>query len=231
MMSQLLIITMLGNDWINLTFILIFGLLVFNKLLYQKRFSLLTTGIFNKRYFSVYTKDSPLIISTFNSVFFIINLLTISLTIYILTKGYFSYSLNNYDYTLFLYIFSGLLLYFILKASLIILVNFLLSTLKIAKQFSFFNLSFRSFSAIILLPFLLFYQYSLIDKGILLTILLSVFIILTAIQSLYSSYLIIDQKLYPLSYIILYLCTLEIIPTFIYIKLIFIITGSSFFSF
>ena len=223
-------IKMLSNDWINLTFILIFALLVFNKLMFQKRFVLLTTGILNKKYFSVYIKDSPLIASTFNAVFFVINVLTIGLSLYFLTKESFQDSLNGYNYTIYLYILLVLVLYFILKMAIVVLFNFLLSTLNIAKQFSFFNLSFRSLSSIVLLPFLLLHQYSLLDKEISLTILLSVFIALTAIQYIYSSYLIIAKKQHSLLYIILYLCTLEIIPTVIYIKLVFITIGRSSFS-
>ncbi len=224
-------INILNGDWINLTFILIFVLLVLNKLLFQKRFVILTTKIFSNKYFSMYLKDSPLITSTFNIIFFPINLLIISLTLFFISTEYYKELIDNYNFTTFLYFVLIIFIFFVLKIILRFIINIILSTIKRAKQFSFFKLSFRSLSSLVILPFLLIHQYSVLDKDISLTLLVSVFITLLAIQYLYSSYLIIAQKQYSLFYIILYLCTLEIIPAIIYIKLIFILKINDFISF
>lgn len=230
MTSQLLMINFLSHDWINLTFILIFALLVINKLLFQKRFAILSTKIFSKKYFAVYLKDSPLVTSTFNMIFFPINLLVISLTIFFISREYYRDLFENYDYKVYLIFILVVFLFFILKVVLKFFINIIISTTGKSKQFSFFKLSFRSLSSLVLLPFLLVHQYSILDKGLSLTLLLSVFIVLLAIQYLYSGYLIIAEKQYPLLYIILYLCTLEIIPAIIYVKSVFIIISSNFVS-
>ncbi|MCK5867517.1 MAG: DUF4271 domain-containing protein [Mycoplasmataceae bacterium] len=227
MSGQFLLINMQSNDWINLTFISILVLLVLNKLLFPKRFVMLASDIFSKKYFAFYLKDSPLVSSTFNLIFFPINLLTISLTLFFISKEYYTNLLDNYNSIIYFYFIIGLLLFFFLKTFLRFLINIIISTTKKAKQFSFFKISIRSFSSLVLLPFLLVHQYSIIDKQVTLTILLSVFIGLLIIQYVYSVYLIIAQKQYSLLYIFLYLCTLEIVPTVIYIKLVFIVVANN----
>ena len=227
MSGQILLINLQSNDWINLTFISILVLLALNKLLFPKRFAMLAYEIFSKKYFSFYLKDSPLVTSTFNLIFFPINLLTIALTIFFISREYYKDLLDSYNNIVFLYFIAGLFLFFLTKTFLRSLINIILSTTKKSKQFSFFKISNRSFSSLVILPFLLIHQYSIIDKQVTLTILISVFIGLLIIQYVYSSYLIIAQKQYPLLYIILYLCTLEIIPTVIYIKLIFTIVANN----
>ena len=218
---------MQSNDWINLTFISILVLLVLNKLLFPKRFVMLAFDIFSKKYFAFYLKDSPLVSSTFNLIFFPINLLTISLTLFFISKEYYKNLLDSYNSIIYFYFIIGLLLFFFFKTFLRFLINIIISTTKKAKQFSFFKISIRSFSSLVLLPFLLVHQYSIIDKQVTLTVLLSVFIGLLIIQYVYSAYLIIAQKQYSLLYIFLYLCTLEIIPTVIYIKLVFILVANN----
>lgn len=224
-------INLLSNDWINLVFILVLVLLVINKLLFQKRFFNLTRKLFSSKYFSMYLKDTPLITSTFNIIFFPVNLLVISLTLFFLSREYYSDLIESYNFTTFLYFVLGVFIYYIAKVILKFIINIIISTTKKSKHFSFLKISFRSFSSLVLLPFLLIHQYSIIDNNTTLTLLLSVFIALLVIQYLYSTYLIIAQKQYPFLYIILYLCTLEIIPIIIYIKLVLIIISNNFSSF
>ena len=231
MYSQLLLINMGSNDWINLTFISIFVLLVLNKLLFYKRFTLLISGIFNRKYLSFYLKDTPLIASAFNLIFFPINLLVISLTLYFIAKGYYAELFNSYNLEIFSLIIIAVFLFYLMKIVLRFVINIIFSVTKTARQFSFFKLSIRSFSSIVLLPFLLIHQYSALDKSFTLTILLSVFIVLLAVQYVYSTQLIIAKKQYPFLYIFLYLCTLEIIPTAIFVKFVFIVVNNNFESF
>ena len=223
MSGQLLMIKILSNDWINLTFIVIFVLLVVNKLLFHKRFALLSNTFFGKKYFSVYIKDTPLVGSTFNIIFLPINLLTIGLTIFYISKEYFPEAFQNYNFTTYLFIVIAILIFKTLKVVLSIIINHILDSYKTFRHFSFFKLSFRNVISIVLLPFLIIHQYSLLSNSITLTLLMSVFIGLTVIQYLQSSYLIITQKQQSILYLFLYLCTLEIVPFIIYVKLTFIL--------
>ena len=224
-------IKMLSNDWISLTIISIFVLITVNKLLSPKRFKQLVTGIFGNKYFSFYLKDSPLISSNFNILFFPVNLLTVSLVIFYLLKHFFTDIISVYDFNVFVYINIIVFIFSVIKVIQNFIINVILSTTKKVRQFSFFKLSFRNFSSLLLLPFLLVHQYSSIDKGLSITVLLSVFIAISVIQYAYSSYLIIQQKQYSILYIILYLCALEITPTIIYLKLVFIVFEGNFLSF
>jgi len=231
MSGQFLMIRILSNDWINLTFIVIFILLVVNKLLFQKRFTLLANTFFGKEYFSVYIKDTPLAGNTFNIIFLPINLLTVGLTIFYISKAYFPGAFQNYNFKTYLLIVISILIFKILKVVLSIIINHILDTYKTFRRFSFFKLSYRNVISIILLPFLIIHQYSILSNSITLTLLISVFIGLTVIQYLQSSYLIISQKQQSILYLFLYLCTLEIIPFIIYVKLTYIIIDNFFITF
>ena len=231
MAGQFLLINMQSNDWINIIFILIFILLALNKWLFQKRFGLLLSGIFNRKYFSFYIKDTPLITSTFNIIFFLINLLITSLVVFFISRKYYLGISDSNNLEVFLYAITGVFLFYLMKIIFRFVISLIISTSKSVRQFSFFKLSIRSLSSIILLPFLLIHQYSVLDKSLTLTILLSVFIALLTIQYIYSTQLIIAKKQYPFLYIFLYLCTLEIIPTVIFIKFVFIIVNNDFHGF
>ncbi|MCK5907197.1 MAG: DUF4271 domain-containing protein [Flavobacteriales bacterium] len=231
MAGQFLLINMQSNDWINIIFILIFILLALNKWLFQKRFGLLLSGIFNRKYFSFYIKDTPLITSTFNIIFFLINLLITSLVVFFISQEYYLGISDSNNLEVFLYAITGVFLFYLMKIIFRFVISLIISTSKSVRQFSFFKLSIRSLSSIVLLPFLLIHQYSVLDKSLTLTILLSVFIALLTIQYIYSTQLIIAKKQYPFLYIFLYLCTLEIIPTVIFIKFVFIIVNNDFHGF
>ena len=231
MAGQFLLINMQSNDWINIIFILIFILLALNKWLFQKRFGLLLSGIFNRKYFSFYIKDTPLITSTFNIIFFLINLLITSLVVFFISRKYYLGISDSNNLEVFLYAITGVFLFYLMKIIFRFVISLIISTSKSVRQFSFFKLSIRSLSSIVLLPFLLIHQYSVLDKSLTLTILLSVFIALLTIQYIYSTQLIIAKKQYPFLYIFLYLCTLEIIPTVIFIKFVFIIVNNDFHGF
>jgi len=226
MHNQLLLINMRNNDWINLVFISIFILLVINKLLFQTRFSLLLSGILNRKYLSFYIKDSPLIASSFNIIFLPINILTVSFVLFFTAKEYYPSLFENYNFSVFILINIGVFTFLMMKTIFNMGVNSILSISKSARQFSFFKLSIRSFSSIVLLPILLFYQYSALDTHITLTVLLTVFIILLAFQYIYSTRLIITKERYSFLYIFLYLCTLEFATAIIFIKLVFIIVNN-----
>jgi hypothetical protein len=199
--------------------------------LFQKRFGLLLSGIFNKKYFSFTLKDSPLMASSFNVVFFPINLLATSLALYFGFNKYYEGLFEKYDFEVYLYIVAAVFLFFLIKIIFRYIISIIISVSKSVKHFSFFKFSIWSFSSIILLPFLLVYQYSALEKSISLTILLSVFIVLLLIQNFYSTQLIIARKQYSFLYIFLYLCTLEIIPAILYVKFMFIIVDNNLYSF
>jgi len=226
MYSQLLMINMRSNDWISLVFVLIFVLLAFIKVVFQKRFELLI--LFSRKYWSFYSKESPLIASVFNLLFFPVNLLVTGLVIFYFAKEYFPDLFDSYDAEFFAKILLSIVLFYAVKIVLRFIVNIVLLTTKAVRQFSFYKLSLRNFSSIVLIPFLLIHQYSALQSSISIIFLLSAFIVFLAVRYIYSLRLIFEQKQYPFLYIILYLCTLEFIPALLYIKAVFILVNNNF---
>ena len=231
MPSTILMIKMLNNDWINIVFISILILLSLNKFLFEKRFYLLMRGIFNKKYFSLYIKETPLVYNAFNVVFIFINILTFGLFFFFVSKEYFPDQFPKYDFRIFMNVIVVLVLYFILKNIFLFFINMLLLSRKVSREFSFYKLSFKNFSAVIVLFGRGRQQYSVLNTNTSLILLVSVFIIISAIGYMYSSYQIIERKQNSLFHIFLYLCTLEIVPTIIYIKFVLILVDNGFYSY
>jgi hypothetical protein len=149
---------------------------------------------------------------------FIVQILTISLLAYLLTTSLYikNASANRNLYLLF----SGIIAtYFILR----FLIGLLLATIFELKEL-FFKLSFEKsnyLSNVILwsLPLILLSSYMVIFKFIMIKITVTFFIILLVFR--YGLILINNKKLIlnNLFYFILYICTLEIAPLILILKL------------
>ena len=221
MISTLLIINIHNDDWINLVFILILLLLSINKYLSEKRFTTLLTILYSKKYISFYLKDSPLITNTFNVIFSFINVLTVSTTIYFILRNYLSTSNINSD--AFLTILFIVSVYYISMFLISYFIDFIILTTEKSVQFSFVKLSVRNFFSIILLPILIIHQYFWANISDSTTILISIYLLSTGIQYVYSTIVILKQRQYSIFHIILYLCTLKFMPSIIFIKGLFVL--------
>jgi len=207
------------NDWISLIFFTILIILVIVKIVFDDRLYQLSVLFFSKKYLSIYyNKEKTNVFNWFQFSLFFVQLLTISLFLSLLIN-YFQPNLGTLNYQLFIKISGGVLLYFGVRYLAGSFLGFIFDLKLVNRKIIFEKTSYFNGLTISLLPFLLFLVYSKHNQLIFLKI--SIFIVTLLLIWRYVLLLKINKKLIfsNLFYFILYLCTLEIAPLLIILKL------------
>ena len=208
-----------NTDWIALVFLTILALLVVLKFFFSDRLYHTNLLFFSKNNLSSYfNRDKAIVFNLFQILFFIIQLLTISLFLFLIIRRFRpDFELFNMD--LFLIILIGVLLYFGLRYILGTILAFVLNLNFIHRKL--LNEKINYFNNLILwcLPFLVFLAYAKEYQSIFLKI--SIFVCISLLILRYVLVLSNNKKLIfsDLLYFILYLCALEIAPLVIILKL------------
>jgi len=212
-------IVRLNNNWIVLVFIIMLLILVILKRSFGKRLSRTYSMLLTKSYVQIYyNKDKGKYFATFSFLFFIVQTLAVSLLIYLLIPHLIlKNSVSNLN--LYLLISGIVAAYFILRYFM----GFLLATLFQLKEL-FFKLSFErsnylSNIVLWLLPLLLLSTYVVFLKFTMIKLTAIFFIIMLVFRYVL---LLMNNKnliLNNLFYFILYICTLEIAPLILILKL------------
>ncbi|WP_348651429.1 DUF4271 domain-containing protein [Flavobacterium sp. IMCC34518] len=197
------------NDWVNLVFILAFGIIALTKSVNENRFEDFTKLIFSDKYARIY-RDSSHLMSIFTISLFFVQIISFSFFIQILLSR-FGYG-SKTDWVLFIQIFT-FVIYFILSKYLIekiIATSFNIEEL--AEQFNLQKVTYRTYVGLLLLPIdIILFYYDSILKNIPLLVLYTIFI-LNVLLYTYSIKNYRKEIFGKLFYFILYLCTLEIAP-------------------
>ncbi|MBL7473839.1 DUF4271 domain-containing protein [Robertkochia sediminum] len=186
------------------------------KVLDEQRFHAFLAIIINQRYLKVYSKEQNKTQNRFNLLLFVPQLVVIAM---IIKEG-----IDRLDLakdTNILVIISFLTLFILFKYYLEKIIATIFEIGNFTESFQFHKLTYRNYSALILLPLLAYYTYSGLDKNILIVIALSIFLLLNLISLALT--LLNHQKSISryLFYFILYLCALEIAPYLILANLVF----------
>lgn len=207
-----------NKDWATIVFLLAFALVVLAKSAFENRFNDFIRLIVSDKYLKIY-KDSSHLMSGFNILLFVVNLISLSFFIQ-LVLHHFDYG-EKLDWVLFVRIFT-LLTVFILSKFL--LEKIIATTFGIEELIEGFNLqkvSFRTFIGLLLLPvsILLFYNdYSI--NAVILTI-IAILLIINVLTYIISLRIYQNLIIGNIFYFILYLCAFEIAPYyFIYYLII-----------
>ena len=198
-----------SKDWATIIFIISLVLLALISTIYEKRFAdFLRLGISDK-YVKVYRESSNLV-SGFNVLLFILQLISISFFIQLFLSA--SGMGSKSDWILFVRIFTLTTSFVLIKFLVDKILALTFNIEEFAEMFNLRKVTYRTYFGLLLLPisFGLFY-YKDISNNVYL-IILAIFLIANALIYLaslknYQKY--ISGKLF---YFILYLCTLEIAP-------------------
>jgi hypothetical protein len=201
-----------SKDWATILFITSLALIALTKTVFESRFSDFIRLMVSDKYIKIY-KDSGNLMSWFNVLLFLVQIISISFFVQIVLSA-FGY-VSKADGVIYMRI-STLLSVFILSKYL---VEKIIATVFDIEEFTeHFNLqkvSYRTYLAIALLPIniILFY-----NNNISITLInIIIFIVLSINVLAYLNSLKIYQNLIigKIFYFILYLCTLEIAPYYI----------------
>tara|TARA_Y100000589_G_C27000407_1_gene566485 strand:- start:185 stop:826 length:642 start_codon:yes stop_codon:yes gene_type:complete len=202
-----------NKDLLFVLFTISFFLIAILKSFYWKYLKLLFLGVFAQRYANQYLREENAFTERVNVLSFIIVIINFSI---------FVFKLNNY-YTFyeFLKVCFILLIYFVIKASIIKLLGKIFMLKDLIQPAIFFTLLFDRVFGILILPILILMTFSAIYINHLLTpmiVVIFLFFLLLKIVSIWKT----GTNSFGFSpiYLFLYLCTVEIIPVAIMIKVL-----------
>lgn len=206
-----------NNDWITLIILGIIFLVVLTNFIDQKRLRHLFALPYNKFYRLEYTTQ---IWDFFNVILFIISSLTMSLYVFLslvkLYPEYIAYTSNP-----FIKVTSIIIIYWVFRYGLGLFLAYLFEIKKQHHQAVFIKTSYYNSSSLYLLIFLVFSLY-FFDFNIKFIFFTGVFFFFFFIIRYVNFLLFFKREISShLFYFILYLCTLEIAPVLIAIKLVF----------
>ena len=208
-----------NNDWITLVFIIIFIVLTFAKVIFKNRLSHVNTLFLSKKYLSIYfNKEKSNFLSLFQILLSIVQLLALALLFY-LVNMYFQFQPELFNFKGYTLIFFYVSLYFSLYFFMGLLLAFLFNFKKVHNKIVYDKMNYFNNLIMWLLPFLVISVYVNQFQKISLEITFFVFVLLLILR--YSLIVLNNKKfIYKnLFYFILYLCSLEIAPLIIVLKL------------
>ena len=208
-----------NSDWITLVLVFIFIILSLLKVIFKDRLLHVNTVFISKKYFlTYYNKGKSTIFNGFQVPLFIVQLLVVSLLLY-LVNIHFHFQQIPLNFRSYLYIFLWVGLYFSISYLIGLLLAFLFNFKDEYSTFVYQKLNYFNNLILWLLPFLILTIYISAYQYLLLNITIYLFIILALLR--YSLILKNNKNLIfnNLFYFILYLCTLEIAPLIIILKL------------
>jgi len=198
-----------NKDWATLIFVATFALVVIAKSTFESRFHDYIRIIVSDKYLKIY-KESTHLMSGFNVILFIVNIVSLSFFIQI-AFHHFGYG-SKTDWVLFVQIFTLLTVFVLSKFLIEKIIAETFNIEEIIEEFNLKKVTYRTFIGLLLLPItiLLFYcDYT--EDSLYIGIIVSLLIInaLTYLLSLKIYQNLIIAKMF---YFILYLCALEIAP-------------------
>ena len=205
----------ISKDWITIVLMIIFTLLILNRIKFSERFYKLQYILLNNSYINSYSKASPLVFNVFNILFFAVATLTISFILFITLNLYYPDHIS-YDFIFFLKTLFFVVTFTVLRIILGFLLGSLFEREKEQRYFSFLKISYLANFSLMTIPLITINLYT---ESTLYTHFLLVY---SLVLFLYYYVLILKNNqsfIFRNSfYIILYICTLEIAPFLIIFK-------------
>lgn len=208
-----------GIDWVFFFVVSIFVLLTYVKVVYAKVFYNIIRSLMNFQIARQFIKEKSGIIQKTSAILYTLYLLNFSLFAFALTQ-FFDIRFFSYKILDFLFLLTFAFLFYLLKVLLYKFVGYLIEKSEETNLFlNHFGVFFKNL-AIILTPFSTSALY--INKQILVYWFGIIFFILVLFSFLriYRGLKLSYQKQYPLFYIFLYLCIVEIVPIVYSIKIL-----------
>ena len=207
----------LSQDWITVLLLGVFLILVVARKLYPQRFIDFTMLFATNKYLLIRGRE-PQIIDPFNVLLFVVNVVSVTLFIFLFYSTYTEQV--ERPQILFLQIATAYATVILLKFSLEKVIANILSLDNKMDYYMFYKLSYRNFLALILLPVSIFLTY-VWKPGLMVFYICAGFLLLLNLITIVGIYR--KNQPYILNnwfYFILYLCALEIGPYYILYKLV-----------
>ena len=208
------------NSWITLSFLVILTLIAVLRFVYNERLVNISTLFLSKKYLLIYfTKEKNSIQNLFQTSLFIIQVLTISILIYLSVDLFPSFLSIEKSPKAFISIIVGVVLYFSFRYLMGNFIGYIFNLKFLQNKLAYEKTNYLNNLILWILPFLVLSFYNPANNNLLLSITYIITFILLIMR--YVLLMINNKKLVfnDLFYFILYLCALEIAPLVIILKL------------
>lgn len=206
-------------DWLTGLFILCLILLVWIKYEAERRIAAIFKGVFAKHNMNQLLRDGDIIHERVTPGLMFIYLISLaSLLMLIISKYGHGYVWTDNNFILFSILVSSLLILWLFKIMAIRVAGKIFRTRVETEEYVVTNIIFNVATGLVIFPFVFTGYYSQNEISIYIAIaILAVGIVLKFIRSIFVG---LSAQTFPVVYLFLYLCTLEILPFLIMYKLI-----------
>ncbi len=198
-----------NKDWATIVFVTSFALIVLAKSTFESRFHDFLRIIVSDKYLKIY-KESNHLMSGFNVILFVVNIISLSFFIQIVFH-HFGYG-SKTDWVLFVQIFTLLNVFILSKFLIEKIIAETFNIEEIIEEFNLKKVSYRTFIGLLLLPISILLYYSDYASNSLYLVIIAILLMVNAITYLLSLKIYQNLIISKLFYFILYLCALEIAP-------------------
>jgi hypothetical protein len=201
--------TIENKDWATLIFLATFAMIVVAKSVFEARFYDFVRLVVSTKYLKIY-KDSSHLLSGFNVLLFVVNIVSLSFFIQIVLH-HFGYG-SKTDWVLFVQIFTLLSVFILSKFLVEKIIAETFNIEELIEQFNLQKVTYRTYIGLLLLPVTILLFYSNYASNSIYLIIISILLVINAITYLLSLKIYQNLIIPKLFYFILYLCALEIAP-------------------
>ena len=207
-------------DWILGILLLCFMLLAWVQIFYHRRFRQILMVPYSKRFLSQLIRDGDLFSERISLVTGFIYFVTTSLFLYQISELLLVKDAARLiqGFSLFTMIGIFLLVFWILKIGLILLLSFIFRTSQTSREYILDILIFNILTGIFLLPLLVFTVY--LKCVIFLWICMTIFALFFFFRLIRGFLIGISMTKFSSVFLFVYLCTLEILPVVVMIKVV-----------
>ena len=195
--------------WVFLSFLFIFAYIAFLKFNFSNQFTLAVKSFYSQKYSNQFLREE----TNSKNKFFLIPL-------FVLSFGLF-FCYNKLSFILYLKVIFFISMYFLVKYILLICIGYIFEKNYLFEEIIFHSFIYEKVAGIFLFPLILIFYYGSFDN-LVVYYLINIFLILILnykwIRLLYLSFF--NSSLHK-AHIIIYLCTFEILPLVILIKLFY----------
>ncbi|WP_411556562.1 DUF4271 domain-containing protein [Lutibacter sp. TH_r2] len=208
------------DNWITFSFLIILILIALLRFVYNERLVNISTLFFSKKYLLIYfNKENNSVRNLFQITLFIVQILTISILIYLSSTIFLSSVLIEKGLKTYVFIVLGVLFYFSVRYLIGKFISFIFNLNFLHNKLIYEKTNYLNNLILWILPFLVLSFYNPLSNNLPLKFTIIITVILLIMR--YILLVINNKKLVfnSLFYFILYLCALEIAPLVIILKL------------
>ncbi len=211
--------TRVDNDWITVHLVIVMAMIAWVRIYYRKRFHQVLLSFFGQHYQSILYREGNIFRERISIPLLLNYLITYSIFIYLFVLDYLKYDHNNYHgFKLFALIILILLLVWIVKNLSILVSGYIFKNPVVLSDYIVTQFVFNVNTGIYIFPVVILATFVSADFAIELGI---VFLIIVFIYRIFRQFFTgIEYSKFSLFNRLLYLCTFEIIPNLVLIKLI-----------